>query len=323
MLSFLEKNFNIPILFLIFNRPNTTQIVFNEIKKIKPIKLYIAADGPRSDNINDKKLCEETKEIIGQINWECDTHTLFREKNLGCKNAVSSALSWFFENEEMGIILEDDCLPTISFFWFCKELLIKYKDDNRIMMISGMNYFNNMIEMDQSYFFSNYTIVWGWASWRRAWKLYEINMKGWKYFYDNKYINYIYNNKKFIRFALSMFKNTYEKRIDTWDIQWYFSTLINNGLSIIPKYNLVTNIGIEGTHVNEKSKVHFMPTKAINYNNIIHPKFIILDYKYNNLLINKIANGLPNYKTRKIKIFFIRIFRIPKKIFKIFKFRKN
>lgn len=311
--------FDIPILLIVFNRPDNAQKVFDEIKEIKPSKLYIAADGPRTGNINDQKFCEETRKIIGQINWECDTQTLFREKNLGCKIAVSSAVSWFFENEEMGIILEDDCLPTNSFFGFCEGLLIKYRDDNRIMMISGMNYFNNMVEMDQTYFFSNYTIVWGWASWRRAWQLYEINMKDWQYFYENKYINYIYNNKKFIKFAISMLKNTYEKRINTWDIQWYFSTLINNGLSIIPKYNLVTNIGIEGTHVTEKNNTHFMPTRTIDVGKIIHPKFIMLDYKYNDLLINEIANSIPNYKVRKIKTFFIRFSRIPKKLLKIFK----
>jgi len=312
-----KNNFKTPILFLIFNRPDTTQIVFNEIKKIKPSKLYVAADGPRQDNENDKINCLEVRNIIEQqIDWDCEVKKLFREKNLGCKIAVSSAINWFFENEEMGIILEDDCLPDKSFFYFCEELLNKYKNDERVMMISGLNYFNNKLEIEESYFFANYPIIWGWASWRRAWEKYKINMDNWEEFYRKDYLNYIYNNKRFVKFVQSLFDATIKNIIDTWDIQWYYSILINNGLCIIPKYNLVMNIGVTGTHVTEKSKVHYMPIKEIDIHNIIHPKLVLLDYKYNKMLINKIVAGLPKSK---FKNFLIRIPRIPRKILNISK----
>lgn len=312
-----DKVFNCPILFLIFNRPDTTQKVFNQIKKIKPKKLYIASDGPRQNNPDDIEKCKETIEIIDQIDWDCDIETLLREENLGCKKAISSAITWFFENEESGIILEDDCVPIDSFFWFCQELLDKYKYDEKVMMISGLNYFNNKLEMKESYFFSNYVIIWGWATWRRAWKKYNINMDGWIEFDNKKYLSYIYNNRKFEKWLYSLFKVAYENKVDAWGIQWYFSILINDGLCIVPKYNLVTNIGVEGAHVSEKSKIHFMPTKPLNVNGIIHPKLILLDYKYNNMLVNKVVQGFPNPKIRKLKDLFIRITRIPNKLKKL------
>ena len=128
--------FNTPVLFIIFNRPDPTFKVFEEIRKAKPLKLYIAADGPRNHKPGDKEKCEKTRQVINLIDWDCQIRTLLRENNLGCKIAPSSAITWFFENEEAGIILEDDCLPNQSFFLFCQELLYKYKDNNKIMHIS-------------------------------------------------------------------------------------------------------------------------------------------------------------------------------------------
>ena len=199
------------VLFLIFNRPENTDKVFKKIKNVKPKKLYIAADGPRENNINDKVNCLKAREVINKIDWNGEVKTLFRDKNLGCKLAVSSAIDWFFENEEMGIILEDDCLPDPSFFYFCQELLQKYKDDKRVMMISGFNYLLNSLEIRESYFFSNYYPIWGWATWRRAWKLYDNEMKNWDYFKENNNLVWIYKDKGLAEYVYSLIQSTIDK----------------------------------------------------------------------------------------------------------------
>ena len=177
------------VLLVIFNRPETTQVVFEAIRKAKPPRLYVAADGPRTEVPSDAKKCKEAREIINQVDWDCEVKTLFREKGLGCGLGPSSAFTWFFEHEEDGIILEDDCLPSQSFFWFCEELLERYRHDNRVMHIGGNNFLNGwQKDRDYSYYFSNSGHIWGWATWRRAWKLFDFNislyekLKGKNYF---------------------------------------------------------------------------------------------------------------------------------------------
>ena len=247
------KQFEIPILFLIFNRLDETAIVFEEIKKIQPLKLYIAADGPRLDKENEIYLCEETKKVIDKINWPCQVYTLFRKENLGCKLAVSSAIKWFFENEEMGIILEDDCVPNKSFFSFCKEMLNFYKNDNRIMHIGGTNLVCQNIEINTSYYFSKMIHVWGWATWRRAWELYDIQMND-LYKFEKDKIDNIFNVKKHGKHWIKRFKNVQNGLVDTWDYQWVYSVWNNNGLSVIPNKNLIKNIGFNSnaTHTKEE-----------------------------------------------------------------------
>ncbi len=174
----MNMRFDVPILLLAFNRPNQTRRVFDAIKAIQPTKFYFAADGPREGRAEEAILCQTVRtSILENIDWDCEVKTLFRDKNLGCKYAVSSAISWFFENEPEGIILEDDCLPDASFFPFCAELLEKYRHDDRIMMISGDNYQKDKLRTDYSYYFTRYNQIWGWASWRRVWNLYDVEMK--------------------------------------------------------------------------------------------------------------------------------------------------
>ncbi len=164
----MHKRLTIPVLFLIFNRPDTTQPVFNEIREAKPTKLFVAADGPRDNKKGEKEECEKTRKIIEQVDWDCELYKLYRDKNLGCKIAVSSAIDWFFENVEEGIILEDDCLPHPSFFRFCQELLEKYKGDERVFVISGDNFLFGRKRTNYSYYFSRYNHCWGWAGWIRT-----------------------------------------------------------------------------------------------------------------------------------------------------------
>lgn len=182
--------------FLIFNRPSITQNVFDQIKKIKPLFLFVAADGPRQEIEDDKINCELTKDIIKQIDWDCKLKTLYREENLGCGFAVSSAISWFFEHVEEGIVLEDDCLPEISFFQFCSELLTLYKEDEKIYIISGTNMQNGINRGNGSYFFSNYPITWGWASWKRAWNYFNHDIPNYDNCFKGGDLDKIFHSKK-------------------------------------------------------------------------------------------------------------------------------
>ena len=172
------KKFNTSILFLIFNRPEETKRVFESIKEAKPSKLYLASDGPRSHVIDEEKIVSEVKlNVLNAIDWDCEVKTLFREKNLGCKIAVSEAISWFFDHEDQGIILEDDCLPSQSFYRFCEELLNIYKNDLRIWHISGDNFQNGIARSEESYYYSKFSHVWGWATWKDRWQHYDVMMK--------------------------------------------------------------------------------------------------------------------------------------------------
>ena len=314
-----KKFFNIPILFIIFNRADYAKKVFKEIKKIKPKKLYIAADGPRKNNEADLINCSKTREIINQITWECDIKTLFRKENLGCKISVSSAITWFFNNEPLGIILEDDCLPEQSFFWFCKELLEKYKNNKKVMMIGGTSYLFNKVKFKESYFFTNYFHIWGWATWKRAWRLYDINMKGWEDYKKSNTLLKIYKDQNITKFIQSMCQDAYDNLINTWDIQWFFSCLKNEGYSIIPKFNLISNIGVTGTHSDNQTTSHFFPTKPINLKKIVHPQKIILDSCLNNIIYENILKGYPLSKFKKILLLTNKLFkRIIRRFFRFF-----
>lgn len=271
----MEANFSTPILFLIFNRLDTTQAVFDAIKRQRPKYLYVAADGPRPEVAGEAASCQAARDIIKQIDWDCELKTLFRDTNLGCGQAVSGAITWFLAQVEAGIIIEDDCLPNETFFIFCSRLLNQYKDDHRVMMISGTNHLLNQVEMADSYFFSRVYTVWGWATWRRAWNLYDINMTAWPEYKKNKSLNEVFANSHARYYFKDSLDRAYDKKADTWDTQWVFSCLVNNGLTIMPKYNLVTNIGLVGTHTvrGDNSSVG-RASKNFDCSTIIHPAVV-------------------------------------------------
>ncbi len=269
--------FDTPILFLVFNRPGVTQQVFDQIKKIKPHFLYIAADGPRSGREDEIYNCLQTRAIIEQVDWDCELKTLFREDNLGCGVAVSSAITWFFDQVEYGIILEDDCLPVLSFFQYCEELLIKYKDDEFIMLIGGNNFQNGIQRGPGSYYFSYYPHIWGWASWRRAWNYYNYEMSDFEEVIADGKIEHVFQSKCEKKYWLNTFSQTQKKEKNTWDYQWVYSIWKNNGVVITPNCNIVLNLGFRdsSTHtflrdsfkeINETTEIIFP---------LIHPEKII------------------------------------------------
>ena len=228
---------NTAVLFLVFNRLGTTKQVFEAIKKAKPPRLYIAADGARKIKDGEDEKVQKVRDfILENINWKCDVMILFREKNLGCKYAVSEAIDWFFKNEEMGIILEDDCLANQSFFWFCEELLEKYKDNIKVWQISGNNFQNGLKHGDGDYYFSKYNHIWGWASWRNRWQKYNVELNDIK---NTKFLEDIFQEEKILKKWKKTFESMKNNEIDTWDNQWAFYMWFYNGLSITPNINWI------------------------------------------------------------------------------------
>ncbi|MFH1903529.1 MAG: hypothetical protein ABIK20_05720 [Candidatus Omnitrophota bacterium] len=272
----MEKPITTPVLFLIFNSPDTTQRVFEEIRRARPLKLFVAADGPREGKNGESERCRQAREIIKKVDWECSVRTLFRAKNLGCKIACSNAVNWFFENEEEGIILEDDTLPDRSFFWFCQELLAKYRNDTRIMHIGGVNFQSGHVRGDGNYYFSVYNHLWGWASWRRAWMYYDVAMKTWPKFLEQNQLANIFEDERMQEYWIKQIQATHEGKIDTWCYQWLYAMWSQNGLTILPNVNLISNIGFgEGaTHTTSKND-KFANMKTGNVSEIIHPSFVI------------------------------------------------
>lgn len=278
---------NTPILFLIYNRPEYTEKVYKSIKEAKPSKLFVHADGPKGAKPEDIELCKRTREIVNNVDWDCELKTLFRDENLGCKLGVNSGITWFFKNVDEGIILEDDCLPTKSFFEYCERLLSKYRYNNRIMMISGSNPATAIYDMKSDYFFSHFYHVWGWATWKRAWAKMDINLSSWpKYKKDNFLDRFYHHSQKNRRFSEKMFDEVYNKKTSVWAIQWSYSCLTNNGFAILPKYNLVCNIGLSGDH-NMNPDQLFLKTKDIDFNSLVHPKDISIQGDIENLLFDK------------------------------------
>jgi hypothetical protein len=242
---------NTAVLFLVFNRLETTKQVFETIRLAKPPRLYIAADGARADREDESEKVEAVRRhILQAIDWECEVKTLFRDTNLGCKYAVSGGITWFFESEEQGIILEDDCLPSQSFFWFCENMLERYKVDQRIFLVSGYNKQKEWKAEKNSFFFSNFGGIWGWASWKRAWDNYDIEMRDIdRFIEENHFVNLLGKKLGLLR-QNAIYDNIKVHNVNTWDYQWGYSRHKNNALSCVPSKSLIENIGFgdDATH---------------------------------------------------------------------------
>lgn len=267
----------VPVLFLVFNRPDTTARVFETIRQARPPRLYVGADGPRAGREGEAARCEEVRRIATAVDWPCEVNTLFRDDNLGCKIAISEAINWFFGKEEKGIILEDDCLPDHTFFRFCNELLIYYEHDDRIMTISGNNFLKNEYEIYESYYFSKHFSCWGWASWRRSWNLYDRDL--------NNLDSSILRGVSILSDGNPYFKS-YWKRIlndcrqginSSWAYPMSLSCFYQYGLgktvlNVFPKINMVSNIGFgeNATHTTDTSTNLAQSSNSLRFP-LVHP----------------------------------------------------
>lgn len=272
--------FKTPVVFIIFNRPDLTKRVFDIISQSKPSKLLVIADGPRKDDSDDLEKCAAAREVVDQIDWDCEVFKNYAENNLGCKKRIASGLDWVFELVEEAIILEDDCLPDPTFFRFCEEMLKYYRDDKRIMTISGSNFlFGNRLISD-SYYFSRYNHTWGWATWRRAWAYFDITMPHWMFLSRNNWLNETLNSRRAARYWSDRFQSVYQNQIDSWGYIWTLTCWSQNGLNVIPKVNLVSNIGFgpEATHTRDtKNSLFNMPATSMNFP-LNHPPIMTRNY---------------------------------------------
>lgn len=245
-----------PVLFLVFNRPVPTSQVFEAIRAACPDKLYVAADGPRSSRPGEAASCAQVRSLVDRVDWPCEVKTLFREQNVGCRRAVSEAITWFFENEQEGVILEDDCLPSADFFRFCGEALRAYRDEHRVMHVGGHVLLDAPDKEDL--FFSRLVPIWGWATWRRAWNAYDTDMsrideldqlplKQW-------YGSQASNVRKAIR-------RIHDEKVDAWGARWALSVMANDGFSVVPRSNLISNVGFgkDATHTKVDSHLANRP----------------------------------------------------------------
>lgn len=282
-----------PILFIIFNRPEQTKRVFAEIKKARPERLFIAGDGPRIDRPEDVEKCESAREIVNDIDWPCETKTLFQEKNLGCKLGATTGITWFFENVEEGIILEDDCLPDQSFFPFCEQMLEHYRNEEKIAMICGYN-IGEVSDIKFSYTFSRYGHLWGWASWRRVWEKYDITMKLWADKKNWKKIKKSMSDRRQWNYRQLLYNETFLGKKDTWDYQWESSRLLHKEISVIPSKNLIENLGFgqDATHTTQITSPLIIPRRTITFP-LVHNPHIQPDDSYDVKLRPKIpARGI-------------------------------
>jgi hypothetical protein len=294
--------FTTPVLLIVFNRPAITRQALAAIRRVKPRYLYVAADGPRPDKPDDLPKCIETRNLINTIDWECEVKTLFRDENRGCGHGPAEAITWFFDQVEMGIILEDDCLPALSFFGYCAELLEKFKDNDAIWILSGSNPLRAWYPRNASYLFSVMGGTWGWATWRRAWRHFDYSAALWKTDQGRERVRKTFGEKAFYEHFASEFDTYFAtERRDVWDFQWYFCRLYHGGYSVVPTRNLISNVGSgeDATHTfdAEAATVH-MPLYELSFP-LKGPEFR-LDRLYDRLVFERFINPAPRSLFKKV-----------------------
>lgn len=256
-----------PVLFIIFNRPDTTQQVFDAIKKAAPRQLFIAADGPRAHKPDEADLCAQTRAVVQQVNWPCEVKTLYQNSNLGCNTNVTGAINWFFTQVEEGIILEDDCLPHPDFWEYMAQLLNKYRNDPRVKMIGANNFQQGKQRGEGSYYFSAIPHIWGWATWRNAWREYDFHIASRISVSEGRrMLTPLFPEPEAQTFWLKMLQYLQEDRPVTWDYRLPYSIWVHKGITIIPNVNLVSNIGFNAgatTSTNSDHPLANMPVQPI------------------------------------------------------------
>ncbi len=271
-----------PILFLIFNRPEKTRQSFECLRQAKPSRLYVAADGPRVDRPGEAELCAQTRAIIEEVDWPCEVHRLYRDDNLGCGRAVASAVTWFFDHEPEGVIVEDDIVLDQSFFRFSAEMLERYRDDPRITSITACNMLPDDFEYaeNHSYYFGSICHVWGWASWRRAWKHFDAGFNGIETLEAEAFIERMCPIPGAAKYWLGVFKQTRDGEIDTWDYPWVYSQWRSGGYVITPRRNLMQNIGFgdNATHTTDPNAMEAgLRARSLKFP-LSHPDRMVIDW---------------------------------------------
>jgi hypothetical protein len=268
----------VPVVFLVFNRPACTARTFAEIRKAQPRQLLVVADGPRQGHLSDAASCLETRRIVDDgVDWPCEVLRNYSERNLGCAERVASGLTWAFSVVESAIVLEDDCLPDPSFFPYCEELLVKYRDDARVGQICGTPLITPSLERDASYVFSRYGPIWGWASWRRAWAYYDLKLQNWPQLRATRGLSSVIHSPAELRWRIKLYDSLHSGPRETWDYQWGYAKISQSMLSVIPCQNLIENIGFgEGATHTRGKQTGGLPLGALPMP-LRHPQWVLPD----------------------------------------------
>jgi hypothetical protein len=300
-----------PVVLIIFNRPEMTARVLSKIAEARPQKLFVIADGPRAGRRDDQEGCSVSRKLVESIDWPCTVTTNYSETNLGCRERVASGLTWVFEQVEQAIILEDDCVPDPTFFRYCAELLDRYCVDERIMMISGQNLQFGKKRGAYSYYFSRYSHIWGWATWRRAWRHYDVDMNLWPRIRDEDWIRLLIEDRQAAARWCDTFERMHQKQVDTWDMQWMFACWIQRGLCLVPNVNLVSNIGFGPTATHTTHSGGFLanlPTQPMEFP-LHHPPFVIRHREADTFLECSVYHLSAEQKIRRAIDKFLRMMR--------------
>jgi hypothetical protein len=295
-------SFETPIAFFVFDRPSTTQRVFEALAEVRPARLLVVGDGPRPDRDGEAERVARTREILQRVDWPCDVRSNFSPHNLGCRRRVSSGLEWVFSLVEEAILLEDDCLPHPSFFPYARDLLARFRDDRRIMAIAGANFLPPGWPHGASYYFSKHFHCWGWATWRRAWRHYDVALRTWPEFRDSGALRSVTGSPEEESHWQRVFDAVHRGEIDTWDYQWQYATWSQHGLTVLPSVNLVSNIGFgaAATHtVDPLSRWANVPTSALG--ELRHPAFVVPDRQADEYTIRHNFNIRPLSRYRRFR----------------------
>jgi hypothetical protein len=262
-------NFDTPVAFFIFNRPLHTARVFARLAQVRPSKLLIVADGPR--DAAETMACEAARAVVSDIHWDCDVQRNYSDVNLGCRGRMSSGIDWVFSQCEQAIMIEDDCLADLSFFPYCRQLLNRYEDEERVMTIGGCNFQFGVRRTPFSYYFSAIHHIWGWATWRRAWQHYDVNMTQWPVIADTNFPGDMIPEFA-ARYHKRGMNDTFSGKLDTWDYQWVFACWLRRALCVLPAVNMISNIGFGpgATHCKKPDSFASLPTEPIEFP-LIHP----------------------------------------------------
>ncbi len=280
-----DNRLSTPVLLIAFNRSDTAKNVFERIRQVKPSQFYLAVDGARLDKPGETEMCKQCQEIVELVDWDCEIHTLFRDRNLGCGMGPSSAISWAFETTDKLIILEDDCLPSLSFFYYCENLLNRYEQDKRIGIISGLSIHpKSSFFGEADYLFSHYAHTWGWATWKDRWEQFDIYMSDAPQFLAQGGAANVFASKAVATRAnkriQNVFKSINEEVKHSWDTQWDYARIKNGYIDIVPKVNLIQNVGaVGGTHESYGGDAVEMSADDLKMP-LVHPAFIMLNSEY-------------------------------------------
>ena len=266
------------VVLLVFNRPDTTRRVFEAIRAARPARLLVVADGPRPGREGEAEACEQARDVIRTLDWDCQVVQHYAEENLGCARRLASGLDWVFSQVDRAIILEDDCVPDPSFFPYCAELLERFADDSRVMAISGDNFQSGPPRTGYSYYFSRFVHIWGWATWRRAWQQFDLTMEAWPEVRDGGWLGDLLGDPEAETYWRTLFDLAHRREIDTWDFAWLFAVWRSSGLTVLPATNLVENIGFDerATHTRTPRPEVMRAARGLALP-LRHPPFVIRD----------------------------------------------